>query len=107
MLSDEEKERAGVINAQYWCRVPVKILYNSHAALLREVKRLEREVIEWMEDSIYSNGFTETDGDRKGWTETMAKGSVMNTCEELVRMGKWEKHPNGVGRRWWYRRIEP
>jgi hypothetical protein len=63
-----------------------------------------REVVPWVEDYIVTNGHLETDGERKGWIDTMALTSVKNAGDYLCNLGLWERHEDGVGRRWWYRK---
>jgi hypothetical protein len=47
----------------------------------------------------------EKDGPRAGWWDTMALSAARNVGDQLVKLGKWERHPDGYGRRWWYRPI--
>lgn len=59
-----------------------------------------------LEESFMDNAYYEKEGARAGWWDSGAKSSVRNLGDELVELGKWERHPDGVGRRWWYRLKE-
>jgi len=44
--------------------------------------------------------------DRFGWFDTMAKSDAVRYGDELVELGVYERHPDGYGRRWFYRPIK-
>jgi hypothetical protein len=72
--------------------------------VVKDNLKLEKELVEWLEDYMYAKGNLESSGKFKGYIDTMALSSVMDAGDRLVELGLWEKHPDGVGRRWWYRR---
>ena len=75
-------------------------------AVRRMAQRLEAsdEVIEEMcEDVMTSRGMFCREGEFCGWYDTCALSDVRDAGDRLVALGKWERHPDGYGRRWWYR----
>lgn len=71
-----------------------------------EVEDLKKELAQWLDEAMRSLGFYEKDGPRKGWWETTALRTVRDIGDRLVELGTWERHPDGHGRRWWYRPVE-
>jgi len=69
-----------------------------------QCESLMEELVEWIEDCITSNGHYCKDGKYEGYYDSMASSSTMAAGERLVELGLWEKHPDGTGRRWFYRR---
>lgn len=72
-------------------------------AVVDERDRLREELIEWILDYFHTNAHEEKDGPMAGWWDTMAMSSVLNAGDKLVELGLYERHPDGVGRRWFFR----
>jgi len=70
-----------------------------------ENTRLLEEMVEHLDCIMRSEGILETQGKREGWWDTGALSHVKDAGDRLVELGKWERHPNGYGRRWWYRPL--
>ena len=70
-----------------------------------EIERLRGELAEALVVIVCNQGVRETKGDRQGWWDSCCYGDVVWAAERLVEMGVWERHPEGGGRRWWYRPI--
>lgn len=71
-----------------------------------ECAKLRAELIEWLGEAMRSEAYCEPDGPYRGWWDTMAKSYVMDIGDRLVELGAWDRHPDGYGRRWFYRPIE-
>ena len=75
--------------------------------LLDKIKRLEGEIIEACEDTMYQECHKEPEGsDYAGWFDTMGRSHRCTAGDRLVQLGKWERGPGGTGRRQWYRPIQ-
>lgn len=70
-----------------------------------EVQFLQAEVIEMLEEAFRLIAHKETEGSREGWYDSMAHTEAKLCGDRLVELGLWERHPEGYGRRWWYRPI--
>jgi hypothetical protein len=46
------------------------------------------------------------DGKWAGWWDTQGRTDAKALGDELVESGTWRRHPEGVGRRWWYQPAE-
>ena len=71
----------------------------------RQIEGLQEEVVEYLEAIMYQEGAAVTSGDRKGWWDSMCMSNVNMAGRRLAELGKWEVHPDGFGRRWFYRPI--
>ena len=71
--------------------------------LERQLAAAKAEIVELLETIMGEGQVIET-GDKAGWTDTMALSHVRDAGERLVELGIWERHPDGYGRRWFYRR---
>ena len=80
--------------------------YCQMCALEAEVTALKSELAEICEEVVVTMGDRWVNGEYAGWWDTMALGLVHQCGDRLVELGKWERHPEGVGRRWWYRPIK-
>lgn len=67
---------------------------------------LREKLIDALEDIAAGQGMYIKEGDKAGWYDTMALSHVRDAGDELVEMGLWERHPDGYGRRWFYRPKE-
>jgi len=45
------------------------------------------------------------DGELAGWYDSNALSVTCDVGDKLVELGLWERHPDGYGRRWFYRPI--
>jgi len=76
-------------------------------ALARTALPAALDFIEELLWTVYHVGASEVcDGDMKGWWDSCALSHVQEAADHLVALGKLERHPDGVGRRWFYRPIE-
>ena len=73
---------------------------------MAEIRRLRAELVEWLDIAMRTQGFEERIGPRRGWWYTTVSGHVKLIGDRLVELGKWERHPDGIGRRQWYRPID-
>lgn len=71
--------------------------------LLVEVERLRAELTEFLEDGFQQMAAKINEGDHAGWWDTCALTTCMEFGDRLVELGGWERHPDGYGRRWFYR----
>ena len=62
--------------------------------------------IELIEDAFRQIAHKVEDGWNVGWWDAMANSVARNLGDGLVSAGIWERHPDGIGRRWFYRKIE-
>lgn len=73
-----------------------------------EVTRLQVEGIELIEEAFQLIACKDTAGPREGWYDSMARRDAVDYGNRLVELGLWERHPDGYGRRWWYRpKVKP
>jgi len=70
-----------------------------------EIERLRVELADLLDEAFRQVAFHEKSGSREGWWDTMALTHAMDCGDRLVESGLWERHPDGYGRRWWYRPI--
>jgi len=83
-----------------------------HAArlLLEEtetkVKRLQDELAELLDTAFRNSACYIKDGHWAGWWDTEAMTDNVVLGDRLVELGLWERHPDGVGRRWFYRPVK-
>jgi hypothetical protein len=73
-----------------------------------ELAALRQEVIELNETILLNVGHTMTDRDRQpekvGWIDACALRDATMAGDRLCELGVYERHPSGIGRRWFYRR---
>lgn len=69
---------------------------------LDEIERLRDLVREYAEDVLLECGHRQEDG----WIDSCARNTAVEAGDRLVDMGLYERHPDGHGRRQWYRRKE-
>lgn len=74
--------------------------------LAAENARLTAELAETWETIVYSEGILIHDGDKAGWYDSCANSDVCLAGDSLVNAGLWERRPNGVGRRQFYRKKD-
>lgn len=74
-----------------------------NAELETEVARLREELIEALWDVFHGAAFKVKEGHRAGWWDSMSRSDVCNAGDRLVEFGLLERHPEGFGRRWFYR----
>jgi NTP pyrophosphatase (non-canonical NTP hydrolase) len=71
-----------------------------------EIERLKAELAEVLAEVMSFAGSYRHDGDMAGWYDTNAIGTAVEAGDRLVELGLWERHPDGYGRRWFYRPIK-
>jgi len=77
------------------------------AELEAEKKRLRERLIEALEDAFFAIAhLVQDDTDRKGWYDSQARSTAVDVGNQLVELGVLERHPDGYGRRWFYRRKQ-
>jgi len=74
------------------------------AELEAENKALREQVVEALEDAFFAIAHLVAEGDRQGWYDSQARSTARSAGDELVELGVFERHPDGYGRRWFYRR---
>ena len=67
---------------------------------------MKRELVEAHEDAFYGSATLIEKGEKAGWYDTNALSHVMEAGDALVDLGVFEVHPDGFGRRWFYRPKE-
>ena len=74
---------------------------------IAEIERLQARVQELLEDQMLEICYlcSDTDDAHAGWYDTMGRRTACEAAEELVALGLWERHPDGSGRRRFYRPI--
>jgi len=72
-----------------------------------EIERLREEIVELLEKAFKEIAGYEGEGEREGWWDSMAGSTAAGYGDRLVELGTWERHPDGCGRQWWYRPVEP
>lgn len=89
-----------------------KRLHRSQMDSLRaKLDKANAEILELKQDMFYQSAIRVTERDcgqsleLVGWYDSCAESSLMGLGDELVEAGVFEKHPNGYGRRWFYRPI--
>jgi len=71
-----------------------------------ELARLKGEIIELLRSAFLEIAVICVDGPHAGWFDSMARGDACEHADSLVEMGEWEIHPDGYGRRQFYRPID-
>lgn len=68
------------------------------------IGRLREAEIDARIDAFCEIGFKINDGsDRDGWWDSCARSDACEHGNWLVENAGWERHPDGYGRRWFYR----
>ena len=73
---------------------------------IEELRAENAEIAELTEECFQVLAFLVPKGEMNGWWDTCALTSAKNYGDRLVEFGLYERHPDGVGRRWFYRRLE-
>ena len=76
------------------------------AELEAEVALLKDELAESLVATLRSSWCSISTGTMAGWVDSCAMATAMEAGDRLVELGLWERHPNGYGRRWFYRRVQ-
>lgn len=72
-----------------------------------EIQELRDELLEYVEDAFQQLAYRCREGEPKcGWWDSTALSTACDLGNKLVELGEWERHPDGYGRRWFYRPIE-
>ena len=76
--------------------------------LISEVEQLRSELAEAIEEAFLAEAYLVKAGEdeRAGWYDTCALSSTKRNGDRLVELGLYERHPEGAGRRWFYRRKD-
>lgn len=78
-------------------------LRQKYLAAREEIGSLKAELAGWLDIAFRLRAYEVRRGARAGWWDTQALSQVKLLGDRLVELGKWERHPSGRGRRWWYR----
>ena len=75
--------------------------------LLDRIDKLEQKVKNFSWDSFTSGGHKINEPGTKfhGYWDTCALSHVMEAGDRLVELGVLKKHPDGFGRRWFYKEV--
>lgn len=88
------------------CRHEIQRLETELRALRERCERLETICVASWESIICNECARIYRGDRAGWYDSCALSHVVEAGEELVKAGRWERHPGGYGRRQFYRPVQ-
>jgi hypothetical protein len=84
-----------------------EVLLNYWREQGKEITRLRDELLEYVEDAFQQLAHRCPEGDPMfGWWDSMSMSTTRALGDKLVELGAWERDPDGVGRRWFYRPIE-
>ena len=65
------------------------------------------ELVKYLGEAFRAAGaYYVESGDKAGWWDSGAHGTVRDFGDRLVELGLWERHPDGYGRRWFYRPLK-
>lgn len=67
--------------------------------------RIDLSIAATLEGCMRSLASRVESGPRVGWYDTCALSVCRDLGDLLVELGRWERHPKGVGRRWFYRPL--
>lgn len=92
--------------------------FDDSQAMLRKVRDARAELAELREKAAERNSFRNelifsltvamTQGfldQKSGWRDSMSNSDVLYAGNRLVELGLWERRPDGVGRRQFYREL--
>ena len=107
----------GALDYDWYCHIDGRILEEKEdqdeSICLRQVQldeaelaRLKGEIIELLRSAFLEIAVICVDGPHAGWFDSMARGDACGHADSLVEMGEWEIHPDGYGRRQFYRPID-
>jgi len=86
----------------------VEVLWHDEGGeVIKEVDRdfgAPQTLVDALTDIMHGQGVRVASGKMKGWIDSCALSAVCEAGNELVRLKLWERHPEGTGRRWFYRR---
>lgn len=71
-----------------------------------EVGQLRRELAELLEEAFREIATEIPDGPMAGWWDSNARSTACAYGDRLVELGLWERHPDGYGRRQFYRPLQ-
>ena len=75
-------------------------------SIVAELNEFRIGVTDLVEDAFCQIAWKINEGTRAGWWDTCALSTARDLGDRLVYLGTWERHPEGHGRRWFYRPIE-
>ena len=70
------------------------------------VTELEAGIVSFLDCAMRDAATLLKEGDKAGWWDTNGLTPLCEIGDKLVDFGKWEIHPDGYGRRQFYRPIE-
>lgn len=88
--------------------VPMVLVERAEIERLRAANALLRaELAEVYDGVVRQDGFLMSGegGTWDGWWDSMGLSHVCDAGDRLVELGRWERHPDGVGRRQFYRPL--
>lgn len=89
-----------------------KFLVDENTRLLKKIKAEQDQIFilksrcsDLVEDLFLelADEVSDKSSNKCGWFDSMAKSDAVRYGDELVELGRYEKHPDGHGRRWFYR----
>jgi len=78
-------------------------LLNHQAEVGAEVEHLRAENLDLKQEMFLALACLIKEGHLAGWWDSMALSSACTVGDDLVEAGRFERHPDGYGRRWFYR----
>jgi hypothetical protein len=73
--------------------------------LANEVKRLQVALLDAKQEIFLALAQQVRDGPRAGRWDTLCMSGACVAGDALVKAGRFERHPDGYGRRWFYRPV--
>ena len=104
-MSRMSEERFGYLKVQ---RGRITRPFNTlETELFDEIEALRAELAEYLEEAFCQMAaFTKGDDtEHGGWWDTCAISTTRDIGDRLGEMGLYERHPDGSGRRQWYRPL--
>lgn len=81
----------------------VACLRRQLAQRTRERDELKRQLLDEQQDHFFDRAWQVRDREKAGWWDSMGLSSLCSLGDVLVEAGRLERHPDGYGRRWFYR----
>ena len=104
MTEEHWKDIVATAGSDKW--LGVQGAHDTARELVEYAKELRAELIETAEYAFYSGACERSPGKFEGWWDTMALSDLCRFGDTLVDAGVFERHPDGYGRRQFYRPVQ-
>jgi hypothetical protein len=81
------------------CRQEVKAREDAD----EKVKRMQAEILDLKQEFFFAVAAPVREGKMIGWWDSCCLSTAWDLGDDLVEAGRLERHPDGTGRRWFYR----